>query len=53
MNLLTKQKEIHRLRGRDSEGLWEGQVHTDMFKMNTNKHLFYSTWNSAQCYVPA
>ena len=20
--------------------------------MDTNKHLLYSTWNSAQCYVP-
>ena len=22
-------------------------------KLITDKHLFYSTWNSAQCYVPA
>ena len=49
----TQKRNLWLLRGRDSEGLWEGQVHIDIFKMNTNKHLFYSTWNSAQCYVPA
>ena len=49
----TQKRNLWLLRGRDSEGLWEGQVHTDIFKMNTNKHLFYITWNSAQCYVPA
>ena len=48
MNLLTKQKETHRLRkqtdgclgggggewGRDREGVWEGHVHTALFEMD-------------------
>ena len=29
-----------------------GCVYTALFKMITNKVLLYSTWNSAQCYVP-
>ena len=41
MNLLTKQKEAHRLRkqiyggwGRDSQGVWDGHVHIAIFKMD-------------------
>ena len=46
MNLLTKQKEIHRPRkqtygcwgegcgGRDNEGFGDGHVHTAIFKMD-------------------
>ena len=32
---------------------WEGHVHTAIFKIVTNKDLLYSTWNFAQCSVPA
>ena len=38
--------------GRDSQGLWEGHVHTALFKIDNQKMPNYSTWNSAQCYVP-
>ena len=31
----------------------ENFLHTAIFKMNNHKDLLYSTWNSAQCYVPA
>ena len=45
MNLLTKHKETHRLRekkkktfwlpgGWESQGVWDGDVHTDIFKMD-------------------
>ena len=46
MNLLTKQKHIHRLGeriygylkgkggGRDSQGVWDGHVHIAIFKMD-------------------
>ena len=59
MNLLTKQKETHRLRkqthGCHGEGKDLGKVmYTLLYlKQITNKNLLYSTWNSAQCYVPA
>ena len=60
INLLTKQKETHRhkmnlwfLGVRDSWGVWEGHVHTGVFKMDNQQDLLYSIWNSAQCYVPA
>ena len=59
MNLLTKQKETHRLRKltygcQGGEGLGEGMVREfemDMytllyFKWITNKDLLYSTWKS-------
>ena len=60
MNLLRKQKETHRLRkqtkGRQGEGLvkdFEKVMYTVLYlKWKTNKNLPYSTWNSAQCYVP-
>ena len=49
MSLLTKQKETHRLRewtygcqgegcgGRDSQGVWDGHVHTAIFKMDNQQ----------------
>ena len=61
MNLLTKQKETHRLR-KWTYGCCRGRVVRDVGKVMytlqyskwiTNKNLLYSTWNSAQCYVPA
>ena len=39
---------------RDSQGVWDGHVHTAVYlKRITNKDLLYSTWSSAQCYVAA
>ena len=61
MNLLTKQKEIHRLR-KQTYGCWEEGIVGDFGKVMytllylkwiTDKDLLYSTWNSAQCYVAA
>ena len=60
MNLLTKQKETHRLRKRTygCQGEWIVRefvkvMHTLLYsKWITNKGLLYSTWNSTQCYVP-
>ena len=44
MNLLRKQKQTHRLKrtnlwlhkpgGKDSQGVWDGHVHTAIFKMD-------------------
>ena len=31
----------------------KSSVHTAIFKMDNQQRLFYSTWNSAQCYVAA
>ena len=61
MNLLTKQKETHRLRKQTHDCRGEeivkdfGKiVYTLLYlKWIANKNLLYSTWNSAQCYVPA
>ena len=61
MNLLTKHKETHRLRkqthGCQGEGIVKnsGKVMYTLryLKWITNKDLFYSIWNSAQCYAPA
>ena len=40
--------------GKDSQGVWDGHVHTLLYlKWIINKDLLYSTWNSAQCYVVA
>ena len=61
MHLLTKQKQTHRLRqlthgcqgeeiAKDSGKVMYTLLH---LKWITNKTLLYSTWNSAQCYVPA
>ena len=60
-NLLTKQKETHRLRKRTSGCQGEGIVkdsgkviYTLLYlKWITNKKLSHNTWNSAQCHVPA
>ena len=63
MNLLTKQREIHRLRERTYGcwcwGRWEGWGEEDgnvdllYLKRITNKDLLCSAGNSAQCYVAA
>ena len=37
-----------RIGGRDSQEVWDGHVHTALFKMETNKDLPYSTGNCAQ-----
>ena len=48
MNLFTKQKQTHSLRegthgywgklwGRDSQGVWDGHVHTVVFKMDNQQ----------------
>ena len=60
MNLLMKQKETHRLRkqihGCQVEGIardFEKVMSTLLYlKWITNENLLYSTWNSAQGYVP-
>jgi len=64
LNLFTKQKQTHRLKKTNLQLLvgdvWEeGMVresgmdmHTLLYlKWITNKHLLYSTGNSAQCYA--
>ena len=61
MNLLAKQKDIHRLRQGTYSCGRKGIVREfvmDMYtplylKWITSKDLLYSTWNSAQCYVEA
>ena len=59
MNLLTRQKETHRLR-KQTYGCWGEGIVRDFGKVMytllyskwiTNKNLLYSTWNSAQYYV--
>ena len=55
MNLLTKQKEIHRLRKRTNGCCVEGtnrEFGMDMYTWIT-KGLLYSTGNTAQCCVAA
>ena len=61
MNLLAKQKDIHRLREGSYDCWRKGIVREfgmDMYtplylKWITSKDLLYSTWDSAQCYVQA
>ena len=61
MNLLTKQKETHRLRKQTHDCRGEeivkdfGKiVYTLLYlKWRTSKELLYSTWSSAQCKVAA
>ena len=36
---------------RDSQGAWDGHVHTAIFKMGNQQGP--KLWNSAQCYVSA
>ena len=60
MNLLTKQKETHRLRkqfngcqGEEIVRDFEKVIYTLLYlKWITNKHILYSTQNSAQYYMP-
>ena len=61
MNLLTKQKDTHRLR-EQTHGCWVERivrkVGMDMYtllylKWITSGDLLYNTWNSAQCYMAA
>ena len=40
------------LGGRHGQGLWEGHIHTAVLQMVTSKDPLYSTWKSAECYVP-
>ena len=42
-----------RMRGRNSQGVWNGHVHTAILKTDNQLDLLYSTWKSAQCYVVA
>ena len=59
-NEFTKQEETHRLRKQTHGCRREGTVkdfgkvmYTLLYlKWITNQDLLYSTWNSAQCYVP-
>ena len=37
--------------GRDSQGIWDGQVHTAIFKMSKQKGPTVYHRNSAQCYM--
>ena len=37
----------------DSQGVWDGHVHTAIFKMDITKDLLSSTGNSVHCYVAA
>ena len=60
MNLLTKQKEIHKLRKWTHGCQWEevvkdsGKVmYTLLYSKWRTKALLHNTWNSTQCYVPA
>ena len=61
MNLVTKQKDTHRLRERTYGCQGKRivrEIEMDMYillysKWITNKDLLYSTWNFTQCYVPA
>ena len=39
--------------GMDSQKVWDGHVHTAIFKMDNQQGPMYSIWNSAQCYVPS
>ena len=32
---------------RDTQGVWDGHVHSAVFKMDNQKDLLYSTWNFA------
>ena len=59
MNLLTKEKETHRLRktygcqGKETVKDFGKVMYTLLcLKWITSKDLLYSTWNSAQCCMP-
>ena len=51
--LMVAKVAVGRIRGRDSEGVWDERVHTAYLKCITNQDLLYSTGNSAQCCVAA
>ena len=54
---LTKETDLENklivVRGKGSQGLWEGHATLLYLKLIINKDLLYSAWNSAQWYVPA
>ena len=60
-NGLKKQKETHRLRkqtygcrqGMDRQGVWEGHIHTAVFKMNNQQGHTVQHMEVYPCYVPA
>ena len=39
--------------GRDCWGVWDGHVHTVIFKVDNQQGLQYETGKSARCYVAA
>ena len=41
------------MRGRDSQGVGDGHVHTAIFKIDNQQGHSVYTRNSARCYVPA
>ena len=51
--LMVAKVAVGRMRGRDSEGVWDERVYTAYLKCITNQDLLYSTGNPAQCYVAA
>ena len=42
-----------RLGGKDSLGVWDGHLHTAVYKMYNQQGYTYSTGDSAKCYVAA
>ena len=51
--LTDLEKELMAARGQDGQGAWESHIITLLqSKCITNKDLWYSMWNSAQCYMP-
>ena len=50
---LKRESTEGRMGGRDSQEIWDGHVHTAIFKMDNQQDLLYSTQNSAQCYAAA
>ena len=69
LNGTNQQKQTHRLKrmnlwlpwgggrgklwGTDSQEVWDGHVHTAIFKMDSQQGPTYSTWNSVQYYMAA
>ena len=64
INLFMKQKQNHRHRKqhadyqrgkerRNKSGVWDQQIHTAIYKIETNKNLLYSTGNYTQYAVIA
>ena len=44
----TEEMNLWLLGGRDSQGVWNGHVHTATFKVDNNMDVLYSIWNSVQ-----